>query len=320
MDDVLLLGANKLLLNKLKKQRVDRFEMTDMADVSGILGMNVTRDREEGTITINQKNYTEDIVQRYGMRGCNTAYTPGVGPELSLDQPKKTLINEEGNRRYRSITGAAMYPAQVCRYDILYTVNQLARAMSKPSKAHMGGGGKHLLRYLTVSTDFLITYKEGYFKLAAFTDANWGENPDNRKSTSSYIIMLSNGPISFKVGIQELTAQSTMEAELVAAALTMKKSVICSNMMLELGFKEGLASVLLQICNTLALHVAGSRTYSPRAKYIALRNFFVQELVEEGKSTIHLVTTQGQIADLTTKHANKHRHRALIQFIREFEA
>ena len=53
-----------------------------------------------------------------------------------------------------------------------------------------------------MSTDFSITYKEGYLKLAAFTDANWGENPDDRKSTSSYIIMLSNGPISFKVDIQ----------------------------------------------------------------------------------------------------------------------
>ena len=41
MDDVLLLGANKQLLNKLKKQLMDHFEMTDMGDVSRVLGMNV---------------------------------------------------------------------------------------------------------------------------------------------------------------------------------------------------------------------------------------------------------------------------------------
>ena len=69
VDDVVLLGANKHLLDKLKKQLMDRFEMTDMGDVSRILGVNVKRDREEGIITINQKDYTEDIVQRYGMRG-----------------------------------------------------------------------------------------------------------------------------------------------------------------------------------------------------------------------------------------------------------
>ena len=77
--------------------------------------------------------------------------------------------------------------AQVYRYDILYTVNQLARAMSQPFKAHMGAT-KHLLRCLVGSIDFSITYKQGGFKLTAFSDTNWGANPDNGKSTSSYII------------------------------------------------------------------------------------------------------------------------------------
>ena len=31
---------------------MDRFEMMDMGDVSRVLGMNVSRDREKGTITI----------------------------------------------------------------------------------------------------------------------------------------------------------------------------------------------------------------------------------------------------------------------------
>ena len=54
--------------------------------------------------------------------------------------------------------------------------------------------------------------------------------PDNDRSTSSYIVMLTNAPISSKVGLQGLTAQSTIEAELDVAALKMKKAVFCSNM------------------------------------------------------------------------------------------
>ena len=104
--------------------------------------------------------------------------------------------------------------------------------------------------------------------------------------------MLSNGPTSFEVDIQGLTAQSTMEVELVAAALTMKESIVCSNMMLELGFKGGFDSMPLDIDNTSTLNVAGNRTYSLRAKHIALRYFFVRELVEEGKITTHFVKTQ----------------------------
>ena len=81
--------ASKTLLNKLKKKRMGRFEMPDMGDVSRILGMKITRFRGKRAITISQKEYMENVVQHYGMEGCNPAYTPGVGPELTLSQPER---------------------------------------------------------------------------------------------------------------------------------------------------------------------------------------------------------------------------------------
>ena len=65
------------------------------------------------------------------------------------------------------------------------------------------GAAKHILRYLVGSI--------------AFLDANWGKIPDKGRSMSSYVMIMCNGPVSFKVGMQGFTAQSTMEAELVAA-------------------------------------------------------------------------------------------------------
>ena len=96
VNGILLLGNNKQLLGKLKKQLMDRSEMTDLGDVSKVLGMNVTRDRENGTITIDPKDYTEDILQRYGMTNCNVVFTPGVAPKISLDQPAGRLLDEQG--------------------------------------------------------------------------------------------------------------------------------------------------------------------------------------------------------------------------------
>lgn len=55
VGDFLLLGPNKPLLNKLKKQLMHRFEVIDTGDVSSVLGMNVTGDREKGTIAIDQR-------------------------------------------------------------------------------------------------------------------------------------------------------------------------------------------------------------------------------------------------------------------------
>ena len=50
VDDLLLLRANTLQLNKLKKQLMDRLEMTGMGDVSRFLGMNVICDRKKRII------------------------------------------------------------------------------------------------------------------------------------------------------------------------------------------------------------------------------------------------------------------------------
>ena len=128
--------------------------------------------------------------------------------------------------------------------------------------------------------------------------------------------MMANAPIIFKVVIQGLTAQSTMEAEVVAVALAIKEeAVFFSNVMLELGFDKSSGSVPLFIDDTSAPHIAGNCTYIPRAKHIALRYyFFVQELVE-GKDSIHYVKSEDQLADLDTKHHSKHRYCDPIKLI-----
>ena len=86
--------------------------------------------------------------------------------------------------------------------------------MSKPANAHIEAT-KHLSRCFAGSTDFSITYKQGGSRFPAFSDDNWGNNLDNGRFTSSHIMMLANAAIIFKVEVQGLTAQSTMEAELM---------------------------------------------------------------------------------------------------------
>lgn len=319
VDDLLVAGGNMQVIQTIKSKLMDKFKMSDMGDVSLVLGMEVKRDRKNGSISISQEQYTKSILAHFGMANCKPVSTPGFGPELSVKQPEETLLNKEDTQRYQAITGSIMYLAQITRYDVMYSTCQLARAMSKPSKVHMGAA-KHLLRYLAGSTDFTIVYKKGGFKLTAFSDANWGNNPDNGKSTSCYLIMMSRAPVSFKTGPQSLTAMSTMEAELVAAALAMKEAVFCSNMMVELGFRGDFGQVPLYIDNTATLHVIGNRTYSSRTKHIALRFFYIRELVKDGIVSIHYIPTELQLADIGTKHLSKHRLQFLLNKIRNFGA
>ena len=82
-----------------------------------------------------------------------------MGPELSKLVQQSEQLDAERTKRFQAIVGSVIYLAQVTRYDSLFAVNQLAQAMTKPSKAHMAAA-KHLLRYLAGTIDFCITYKK----------------------------------------------------------------------------------------------------------------------------------------------------------------
>ena len=62
VDDILITGKGPTLVEQ-KKELKERFEMTDMGEVSRILGMEVTRDYDEGTLAITQTAYVYDILE-----------------------------------------------------------------------------------------------------------------------------------------------------------------------------------------------------------------------------------------------------------------
>ena len=150
------------------------------------------------------------------------------------------LLDSTGIQLYQAITGSLMFRSQCTRYDTSYAVNQPDRAMSKPSKLHNTAekhtAKKHPLRYLKGDMGLAITYKTGCFEMTGYCDASWGNNPDNGKSPSGYWFMLAGGPLSSTTALQSVTAQSTLEGELVSMAHERKEAVYIATMMAELGF------------------------------------------------------------------------------------
>ena len=169
------------------------------------------------------------------MQNANAAHTPGYGPELSAEQPEDKLLGAELTKLYQSITRSLLYLAQCTRFDLCYAVNQLTRACSKPAEIHMTVA-KHALRYLRGTTDLPIVYKRGQFRMVSYTDASFGANPDNRKSTTEYLFFLGRGLISFGSKTQSLIAQSTVESEFQALSYGAREAVYLSNFLMELGF------------------------------------------------------------------------------------
>ncbi|CAM9697773.1 unnamed protein product, partial [Ascophyllum nodosum] len=70
--------------------------------------------------------------------------------------------------------------------------------------------------------------------------------------------------------------------------------------------------------STGALTVAGNAMHSQRTKHVALRYFFIRELVLRGQITLHHRPSEHQLADIATKYLPKHRFASIIQQIKDF--
>ena len=83
-------------------------------------------------------------------------------------------------------------------------------------------------------------------------------------------------------------------------------SCFCFNMLMELGFRKEFENRPLHVENTATLHFIGNCVYSSRTKHVALRFFYIRN-VDEDETTIHYISMKDQLADIGTKHLNKHR-------------
>jgi len=63
VDDLILFAPNMKLINEMKKMFFERFEMKDLGELHYILGWEVTRNRSERTIFINQRKYATSVLE-----------------------------------------------------------------------------------------------------------------------------------------------------------------------------------------------------------------------------------------------------------------
>jgi len=62
VDDMLLVGNDKEIIQDLKTQLSSKFNMKDCGAVNYILGMEIKRDREKRKLWLNKRKYVETIL------------------------------------------------------------------------------------------------------------------------------------------------------------------------------------------------------------------------------------------------------------------
>src|ERR1700726_3632095 len=68
VDDMLLVGNDKEIIQDLKTQLSSKFDMKDLGGANYILGMEIKRDWAKRKLWLNQRKYVETILHRSNMQ------------------------------------------------------------------------------------------------------------------------------------------------------------------------------------------------------------------------------------------------------------
>ncbi|GKA32982.1 putative ribonuclease H-like domain-containing protein [Tanacetum coccineum] len=165
-------------------------------------------------IFISQDKYVEEILKKFGFTKVKTASTP-------METQKPLLKDEDGEEvdvhMYRSMIGSLMYLTS-SRPDIMFAVCACARYQVNPKVSHLHAV-KRIFRYLKGQPKLGLWYpKDSPFDLVAYTDSDYARASLDRKSTTGGCQFLGCRLISWQCKKQTVVANSTTEAEYVAAS------------------------------------------------------------------------------------------------------
>ncbi|KAH9731198.1 retrovirus-related pol polyprotein from transposon RE1 [Citrus sinensis] len=294
VDDILITGSSEVYISEVISLLSSEFALKDLEDFNYFLGVEVTPSAEG--LHLSQTKYVGDILRKAHMlesKGCNTPIS--VADKLQKDKG----CSFTNPSLYRSIIGSLQY-LTLTRPDIAFTVNKLSQFLAAPTSLHWQAC-KRVLRYLQSTTHFgLQFFKSGSPSFIAYSDADWGSDPDDRRSVGGYCVYLGSNLVSWSSKKQNIVSRSSAESEYRALALATSEVLWITYLLKEL--KVSLPKPPVLYCdNSSAEALASNPKYHSRTKHIELDLHFVREHIANKDLFIEHVSSSDQLADVLTK-------------------
>ncbi|GKD17894.1 putative ribonuclease H-like domain-containing protein [Tanacetum coccineum] len=212
VDDIIFGSTKKELCTEFEKLMHKKFQMSSMGELTFFLGLQVMQ-KEDG-IFISQDKYVDEILKKFGFSTVRIASTP---METSKPLLKDAEAEDVDVHLYRSMIGSLMYLTS-SRPDIMFVVCACARFQVTPKVSHLHAV-KRIFRYLKGQPKLGLWYpKDSPFDLEAYSDSDYAGASLDRKSTTGGCQFLGRRLILWQCKKQTIVANSTTEAEYVAAA------------------------------------------------------------------------------------------------------
>ena len=233
------------------------------------------------------------------------------GISLSKKQCPETPAERDRMSRipYASALGSIMYAMLCTRPDVACALSMTSRYQSDPGESHWTAV-KNILKYLRNTKDkFLVYGGSDELVVSGYTDASFQTDKDDFRSQSGYIFCLNGGAVSWKSSKQDTVADSTTEAEYLAASEAAKEAVWIKKFITELGVIPSISEPVALYCdNNGAIAQAKEPRSHQKSKHIERRYHLIRDIVNRGDVKISRVPTDENVADPLTKPLPRPKH------------
>nr|XP_048328577.1 uncharacterized mitochondrial protein AtMg00810-like [Ziziphus jujuba var. spinosa] len=298
VDDLLVTGDDNNGIQQFKIEMQKKFEMSNLGIMNYFLGMEIMQ--KDTGIFMSQSKYAKDLLKKWKMEDCKPVHTLiTCNAKLSKDDAGEKV----DATMFRSIIGGLLFLTHT-RPDIMFSVSYLSRFMHEPCEKHFRCA-KRILRYVKRTANYGLWFSsKSSSELMGFSDSDWAGNEDDSKSTSGDVFTLGNGVFSWCSKKQKVVAQSSAEAEYVAAVNAANQAIWIQKILSDLGINER-SPMVINVDNKSAISLAGNPMHHGIAKHIRVKFHVIREMVANKEIKLNYCPSGAQAADVLTKSLQK---------------
>ncbi|CAI7859906.1 unnamed protein product [Closterium sp. NIES-53] len=299
IDDLVFATADTEALAHMKSELQKRHMCTDLGELTSYLGLQITRDRAQRTITLTQSHMVQQVLQRFGFTYSSPQSTPlPTGHSLSAPPSDESV---EPSGPYPELVGCLMYLTTCTRPDLAYPLSLLAHyvAPDRHRKVH-SDATKRVLRYLCSTSGMgLVLGGRARVVLTGHADASWVDDLATQRPSQVYTFSLGFGSVSWRSTRSSSVLSSSCEAEIYAGAMAAQELRWLTYFLTDLG-EAPRSPPVLYVDNKAMLALCQEHRLEHRTKHIALRYFFARELQQRGQLHLAYMASQTNTADVFT--------------------
>ena len=305
VDDFLSVADSEEENARFRTQMKSRWIISNLGEPKFCIGIAIKRNRANRTVSLSQTALIDKITTQFGQSDAHPISTP-MDPGLKLRRPPPGSINPTEREKltkipYRSLVGCLIYLAVGTRFDISYAVQQLSQFFDCYTYVHWNAAVR-VVRYLKGTRDLRLTLGgESDLRLMGYTDSDWANCLDTRRSVGGFGFTLGAGLISWNVKKQKTVASSSCEAEYMAAFEAAKEAIWLRTLLMELKFIHPTTATTILCDNNAAICLSSDPAMHSRVKHIDIQYHFLRECVQRKELTLSYINTKDNIADIFTK-------------------